>query len=352
MKKLIIFLLLICSIFLFIYYYPQLRSTRNLFSKRIDIKLDYDTIYLVVDETKEITSNVDNVMWSSEDELVATVDNGKVTAISVGETTITASINKNKASVNVIVTDLISMPIVDNEKEYLTCNRYTESESNLLDNILAYKVEDAGYLTRAGAVAAARFLTLEFKYRINYFLENGRLITTGGRTLCDGEGRYYHTGLYLSESKYSTISVSNHGPAIWGCPLYNGISGTYEANGLDCSGFITWALVNAGYDPGDGGAGINDSISTDMDDLGEKIKINTDSISNNKFKVGDLLVRYGHVGMIIGIEDDTIYIAEALDEDLHVLIQNKSNLSSTWTYIINMDDFYGDDGNITNMWYN
>lgn len=331
-------------------YYPHLRPTNVLKPKKnIKIELNYNKVYLLPSETKEIKTNTKNITWSSEDELVATVNNGVITGVSNGKTIINARIGKSKSSVEVIVTDLISYPQLDNEKEYLKCNRYSLEESKLLDELLAYRINEAGGKTRAGAVAAARFLTLEFKYRLTYFLENGRLITAGDRTYCDGEGRYYHKGLYLHESKMKDIIVSSRGPAIWGCDLYNGVENKTMANGIDCSGFVSWALLNAGYDPGDGGAGITE-FKTDMDDLGKKIEINQSVINSNRFKVGDLMSRYGHIGIIIGIDGDTIYIAEALDDDLHVLVQNKNNLTKKWKYIIDMDEFYGSDGKLTNMW--
>ena len=42
-----------------------------------------------------------------------------------------------------------------------------------VDDILEYKINKAGYLTRAGVVEAMRFITLDFPYRVNYFYENG-----------------------------------------------------------------------------------------------------------------------------------------------------------------------------------
>ena len=354
MKKLFRFLILLIFLSLLIgfiiIYYPHLRPTNILRSKEnVKIELNHNKIYLVPTETKEIITTTENVSWSSEDELVATVNNGIITGVGVGKTNINAEVGKSTSNVEVIVTDLISMPKLNNNKEYLTCNRYSLEESTLLDELLAYRVNEAGMKTRAGAVAAARFLTLEFKYRLTYFLENGRLITAGNRTYCDGEGRYYHKGLYLHESKMKDIIVSNRGPAIWGCNLFNGVEKKTMANGLDCSGFVSWALLNAGYEPGDGGAGITE-LKTDMDDLGRKVEINQTVIADNQFKVGDLMSRYGHIGIIIGIDGETIYIAEALDDDLHVLVQNKNDLTKKWKYIIDMTEFYGNDGKLTNMW--
>lgn len=348
--RLFIFIIFVCLVIWFIViYYPHIRPTNILKpNKSVKIELNYKKIYLVINESKKVTSNQKDTLWSSEDELVATVKDGVITGVAPGKTLINARIGKTNTSVEVIVTDLITLPVLNNEKEFLTCNRYSLEEANLLDEILEYRIKEAGMNTRAGAVEAARFLTLEFPYRLTYFLENGRLITDGNRTYCDGEGRYYHKGLYLHDSKKDSLIVSSRGPAIWGCDLYNGVEKKTFANGLDCSGFVSWALLNAGYEPGDGGAGIT-NLSTDMDDLGKKITIK-DAIKLDHFKVGDLTSRYGHIGIIIGVENETIYIAEALDDDLHVLDQNKKDLAKKWTYIIDMDEFYKEDGNLTNMW--
>lgn len=349
-KKLITFAIILLIILEGIYIIPRISSSGILNNKsKVKIELDYTKIYLVPTESKKINSSIADVSWESSNEEVATVDNGIITGISPGTTVINATSGKSKTSLEVVVTDLISLPVINNKKEYLKCDFYSEEDSNLLDEILAYRIKEAGENTRAGAVAAARFLSLEFKYRINYFLENGRLVTTGNRTLCDGEGRYYHKGLYLHKNKMQDITVSSRGPAIWGCSLYNGVTGKVMDNGLDCSGFVTWALLNAGYNPPDGGAGINPSITTDNDDLGTKVAIKT-AINTNAFKVGDLLSRYGHIGIIIGVDEQHVYIAEALDNDLHVLTTKKNQLNKDWTYLIDMKEYYGSDGNLTDMW--
>ena len=319
---------------------------------KIDIKLDKDIAYLVVGENTTVKADIEGVTWSSSNDNIAMVDNGNITSVGAGEVTITAKKLSGEASMKVIVTDLISLPTIDNKKPKLTCNRYTEEESILLDTLLEKRINDAGYQTRAGAVAAARFLTLEFKYRLQYFFENGRLHTEGGRTYADGEGRWYHKGLYLSETKFSTLAKSNRGPAIWGCPMYEGITGKTTNNGLDCSGFVSWALFNAGFDPKDVGAGV--STALDLTDIGKKTTITKEFINSTKYKVGDLIGRQGHIGIIIGIKDNNIYIAEALDAgnfDLHVQETTKEKiLKSDWKYMILLDDFYKQDGNLTNMW--
>lgn len=74
------------------------------------IKLDRDTLTIARGETATLTATVepagttDNVIWSSEDKTIATVDsNGKVSGVKVGETTITATCGNQTASCKVIV---------------------------------------------------------------------------------------------------------------------------------------------------------------------------------------------------------------------------------------------------------
>ncbi|MDE6142020.1 MAG: Ig-like domain-containing protein, partial [Bacilli bacterium] len=319
--------------------------------EKVVITLNKENIYLARDEKITIEFSPEDVTWISSDETIATVENGVITGKNPGTVTITASKKNVSESINVTVTDLITLPKIDNKKDYLKCEQFTEDEAKLLDTLLAYRISEAGENTRAGAVAAARFLALEFPYRIHYFYENGRLITAGGRAFVDGEGRYYHKGLYLSKDKYNDLAKSAYGPKMWGCEMYSKITKRKSPNGLDCSGYVSWALYNAGFDVGDGGAGINLDRDTDLDDLGEKLKINKENLDSKRVKVGDLLSMYGHIGILIGMDDEHYYIAESLTNDIHVLTMTESELlKSDWLQFILLDEVYKEDGNLTNMW--
>lgn len=319
--------------------------------EKVVITLSRENIYLARDEKITIEFSPEDLSWSSSDESIATVEQGVITGKSPGTVTITASKRNVNKSINVTVTDLIILPEINNKKQFLKCEQYTQEEAELLDTLLEYRIHEAGMNTRAGAVAAARFLALEFPYRIHYFYENGRLITAGGRTYVDGEGRYYHKGLYLSKNKYDDLTKSAYGPKMWGCSMYSKITKRKSPNGLDCSGYVSWALYNAGFDVGDGGAGINLDRDTDLDDLGEKLKITKDNLASKRVKVGDLLSMYGHIGILIGMDEEHYYIAESLTNDIHVLTMTESELlKSDWLQFILMDDVYKEDGNLTNMW--
>lgn len=353
-KKFKVFLVIILIIIVCLIFSSKDEDGNITITKLIEdivITLDHENIYLACDEEIKIDFSPKDVLWTSSDEQVVTVENGIIIGHSSGKATITASKKRISKSITVTVTDLITLPKIDNKKAFLTCGKYTEEEAMMLDTLLEYRIKEAGYKTRAGAVASARFLALEFPYRIHYFYENGRLITTGDRTYVDGEGRYYHKGLYLSKSKYADLAQSAYGPKMWGCEMYSKVTRYTSPNGLDCSGYVSWALYNAGFDVGDSGAGINLNIDTDLDDLGEKLKITKENLASNRVKVGDLLSTYGHIGILIGRDNEHYYIAEALTKDLHVLTMTESELlSSDWLQFILLDEVYKEDGNLTNMW--
>ena len=339
----VLFLIFILILIIFIFIYKLLSS------KTYEINLNLYKVYLAIDETIKIESNSDNLKYISLDDNIASVKNGIIKGVNKGQTLIEVKKHNTRVYVEVNVSDLYTIDILNNDKEYIKCNEYSDEENIYLDEVLEYKINNVGYKTRAGAVEAARFLTLEFPKKIHYFYENGRLLTNGSRDYVDGEGRYYHTGLYLSDLKKDSIVSSKYGPSIWGCDMYSKPIKTKIPNGLDCSGFVSWVLLNAGFDVGDRGAGISKKKTNDLDDLGEKIKIKESNLVN--IKVGDLLSCDGHVGMLIGMDNSKYYIAEALDYDLHVLSMTKKDLlNSLWTYFINLDELYINDGKINNMW--
>lgn len=341
--KILLFLLLIFLVF-------KSLLTKEETTKKQILKISTDTIYLTIDETYTLTPNVE-VTYNVNNPEVVNIKNNTVTALKEGNTKIEVTYKDEKETIDVVVTNLYTLPKINNDKPYLTCNLYTSIEENILDSSLKFKINTKGYKTRAGVVEAARFLTLQFKNRISYFYENGRLNNYGDQDYADGEGRYYHEGLYLTENKFEVIIASVNGPSPWGCPLYVDLFQREEKNGLDCSGFVTWALLNGGFDVGDVGAGIDPERTNDLDDLGEKMKVSESDFDPSKIKVGDLFSRYGHIGILIGKDNDTFYIAEALDYDLHVLtMTTKEIIESEWLYVILMDNLYKKDGNLKEMW--
>lgn len=112
-----------------------------------------EKIYIVIGEEKEIKYNDItigkniNYNFKSSDENVAKVVDNKIVGIASGTATITA--NNRDEKLTVIVTDLITKPYaIKDKKELLTCHAYTEEEASLLDDILAYKVNEGGLLNK------------------------------------------------------------------------------------------------------------------------------------------------------------------------------------------------------------
>lgn len=335
--------------------------------KVIQIKPKKDVYYLYKGQRDTITYDL-NIMGnadktisfgSSNKTLVEVDEHGNIIGNNYGSVDIELkSVNGVKATVKVYVSPFITSPKVDTSKKYLTCGQFNYNEAKLVDNMLFDRIDKAGYKTRAGVVAAARFITLEFSFRVHYFYENGRLNNYKPYLHVDGEGRYYHRGMYLNKSKFSDIKSSFVGPATWGCDLQNYtdwgpyVTGKYYPNGLDCSGFVTWALLNGGFDVGDIGAGENVDHN-DLDDLGEKVYITNDLINSGRVKPGDLIGFNGHMAILAGWDDNNYYIAESLNTTggvvMTVVAKNKL-ARSMYKYIILMDNVYKEDGNLTNMW--
>lgn len=334
----------------------------------IDINSD-DIYYLAIgDKVKlinKIVGNKEKLNISINNQNIVEIDGeGYLNGLKNGSSDISIKYNDISKDIKVIVTDLITIKPKEfnHNKKDLPCNIYSKEDNDLLDEILKYKVNKVGYKTRAAAIEVARFINLEFPYKLNYFHENGRLTQNNK---IDAEGRYYHIGLYLNESRFKDITKSSSSPKVWGCPIYSKPIKANDDNGLNCSGFVSWVLLNAGFDVKDIGAGI--TSVTDLTDKGDLLKLK-DGVDTSKIKVGDLLHSNhtgGHIAIIVGIENDNYYAAQAIWEYAPISL-TKRNIESHYVQItkytkkelikvfseaVLMDKLYIEDGNLTNMWY-
>lgn len=305
-------------------------------------KEEQDLPIIYIGNKKEISIEVNNEYIELNDLKIKPIKSGK-SNIEIKGLEINKTIEVTTSEFYVPITPLTG-------KENLSCDKISETENDLLDEILKEKVNEVGNKTRAGVVEAARFLTLHFPYKIEYFYENGRL----GTNKIDGEGRYYHEGLYLNSSRYSSISKSGSGPKAWGCKLYSSPVRKKTNNGLDCSGFVSWALLNGGFNPGDIGAGF--TSTRNLTNLGELKKVTKSLIESNKIKAGDLVHNYeatGHIGIIIGIDEDNYYVAQAIwydDKGVTVTKVSKSYMPTKFPHVVLMDSYYKEDGKYTEIW--
>lgn len=89
--------------------YDEASATLTIVNPCTGIKLDRDTLTIARGETATLTATVepanttDTIVWSSKDDNIATVENGVVTAVGHGETTITATCGNQTATCKVIV---------------------------------------------------------------------------------------------------------------------------------------------------------------------------------------------------------------------------------------------------------
>ena len=161
----------------------------------------------------------------------------------------------------------------------LTCNYYDEITNKMYYSDAYYKVvrpamyevkkEDGTssyYGTRASVVAAARFLVLQFPYDIPYAnkandLYNNESPTTSHYVWSTSDKKEnandarvfgFHLTPQVHGNTYSNILLNDMTP--WACPRpkKDGTPGDYkDFNGLECSGFVTWAYRNGRFHLGD-----------------------------------------------------------------------------------------------------
>lgn len=82
--------------------------------------------------------------------------------------------------------------------------------------------------------------------------------------------------------------------------------GKYYPKSFDCSGFVTWCLVNCNFKLDEFISNPNIDYSLNSQDflkLGRVYKINDEDIIN-KVKIGDLVYQKGHIGIICDVDYD------------------------------------------------
>lgn len=174
------------------------------------------------------------------------------------------------------------------------------------NNLIASNVEENGYGTRAGVVTAVVTLIAElgnnYNVKVPYFWGGGHGIMATG-----AEGNWGSTQ----------------------CHTYaNGQS--YNYCGLDCSGFVTWAIYNGGFS-------ITPLVTGGFQSLpgAEKVSLTNSAV----LQPGDLLESSGHVILIVDVDDNNYICAEAAGNETGVLFSTHPfNASGYWG--VNMEGFY------------
>ena len=184
------------------------------------------------------------------------------------------------------------------------------------NNLIASNVDKAGYGTRQGVVAAALTLIGELgdKYnkKIPYFWGGGH-----------GDGVVVGALAKWGSSKCHTYK--------------NGQS--YNYCGLDCSGFVPWAIKNGGFNRGQGLAS-----NFYKSNGAKKVTLNANSAV---LQPGDLLESSHHVILVVGIDDSKKeYIcAEAMGNAYGVTFSRRSFAPSGY-WGVDLTDYYSNQGNV------
>lgn len=128
---------------------------------------------------------------------------------------------------------------------------------------------------RAKSTMAAIFLATSFPH-MNYFWGGGH------DKICNGlDPTWRQPRVVTAEGSEST--------------------GTERPNSLDCSGYVSWALKNGGYN-------IEGPMTTwDLEKIGNKIPIT--AATQNNIQAGDLASMEGHIGMIIKVDGNEITVS-------------------------------------------
>lgn len=173
------------------------------------------------------------------------------------------------------------------------------------------QVVKSGVGTRSGVVAAATTLVSGFYSQTGYKLPY-ELIPSG---------------------KYEGYGIDPK----WGTNTGNA---NYPLNGLDCSGFISWAIHNGGF-------AYQIKSANDWGNSGNKRNWSKGT-TDDTAKPGDLIFNKpasangttGHIRMIIGVNNDGYVVAEASSGKNGVRIMNISFTSTGPYYLVDMSNYY------------
>ena len=185
-----------------------------------------------------------------------------------------------------------------------------------LNNFIATNVNKNGNHTRAGVVTAAVSL-------VNYLYDGAKV-----RLPYYWGGQYQHIGVDPTfGGKASHAAISAHGNA-------------YHYNGFDCSGFVSWAIKNGGFD-----IGRHTTAGFHRDYSGNSCNIGSASC---KGQPGDLINSNGcHVQMIVSVDESSglYYVAESTGSAgliMRAWGMHEGNCGSKETRILHMNSLYGD----------
>jgi len=182
------------------------------------------------------------------------------------------------------------------------------------NSIIEKNVKKAGYATRAGVVAAGVTLVAElgnvYGVKVPYFWGGGH----------SGSIDLYANATWGSSACHTTANGQN-----------------YNYCGLDCTGFVAWALYNGGFIPS------TRTNFTKMDGA-KRVSLKDDYAV---VQPGDLLESSGHAVLVVGVDDKTKqYICVEASGNEYGIQFTRRSFGSTGYWGVNLDDFYNDSSKV------
>lgn len=176
---------------------------------------------------------------------------------------------------------------------------------------LMNKVNAAGFRTRNGVAAAAKYLSSEFPYKIPYYLGGGH----NSDVSKDIDGGFIDDPIDGLKRK-------------WGCG-YNDGSGNKTIMGLDCSGFVTWCYLTAGFKDWKGNPEYRYYNGSFENVYFGKTDCN---ILASRVKPGDVLKtdKPAHTGVILWVEGTIAKYAQSSPRGVNVEFINLCNGQRVW----------------------
>lgn len=220
-----------------------------------------------------------------------------------------------------------------NKGDMIKCNSGSTYNTSLYNN-----VRTAGYKTRNGVVAAGLYLSSHIGVHIPYFW-------TGG---------HYHSYSGYQDKGDNLMGVPNK----WGCQVKMAFGGTGAQKdgslypfGVDCSGFVAWAIFNGGYYTGDQSQEIFINTKSTPSSIGG-VSVSNVSVGSSKGKIkpGDIAWKKGHVGLVVEVSDSGFTVAEAKSYKKGLIVTNHKYSSSNFAKIILMDNFYSNYKKSSSLW--
>ena len=190
--------------------------------------------------------------------------------------------------------------------------------------LIEKNVNDAGYATRAGVVAAAVTLIGElgdqYNVKISYYLGGGHADGVAVGALG------YWGGPTEDRPNGRTCKWSNAGKR-------------YDACGLDCSGFVPWAFKTGGFNMGQNVAHKFQYIAG-----AEKVSLNANQAV---VQAGDLLESNQHVILVIGVDEGAKqYICAESSRVFEGLVFSRRSFSESGYWGVKMDGYYANSANV------